>query len=422
MARIPKPKVVSEITWNKICSASSVHDKDYALFCNDSEHALKLIPNDTINTCVTSPPYWSARDYDRPNQIGLEENIEEYIHQIVNVFTQVRRVLTSDGSVWLNLGDCYLHGNSLSNTRKRNKSWQKNKQLSLLPFRVAMALQDDGWWIRNTVVWHKPNAMPSSVRDRLTNVWEPLFLLTKNEQYYFNLDDIRVPHKTDDNIEEIRAKNGSINGKAKGQTELRRWLNSPRHRATIDGLKEVRRRPNAPDPTELAAYLKEAAREKGLTIKDIAELMKQPFERVRHYMRTDKIGSRLPPEDAWEELKELLDLGTEYDDAMAVEVGNNIFRNHPRGRNPGDLISIGLTGTPAGHFAIMPRRLARWALTATLPKGGICLDPFMGTGTSGVETILQEAKFIGIDIREDYLSEFDIFMRQGKGYSLAEEK
>src|SRR5262249_16181269 len=150
------------------------------------------------------------------------------------------------------------------------------------------------------------------------------------------------------------------NGKASGQAGLRRWLNSPRHRSTIDGLKTVKRRPNAPRAVELAAYLRDALERKGRSIAWVAEQLDLPFERTRHYFRTDEIGSRLPPEDTWQRLKGLLDLDESFDEAMEVEVGDNVFRNHPKGKNPGDLISVALRGSGHPHFATMPRPLAEW--------------------------------------------------------------
>lgn len=400
MPRIAPPKIANNQAWSKISSISSISNSHYCLINGDAAEALAALPKEVINTCLTSPPYWSARDYEHELQIGLEETIDLYIANLVAVFREVRRVLTPDGTAWLNLGDCYLNG-----CTSKSRQWERNKQLALLPYRVAIALQDDGWWVRNAVVWHKPNAMPASVRDRLANVYEPVFLLSKAEQYYFNLDAIRVPHKTDDSIERQRAENGSANGKAKGNKDLRRWLNSPRHRATIEGMREVHRRPNSPDPTKLAAYLRAAAEQKGVSIKWVAGTLNQPFERVRHYFRTDKIGSRLPPQETWENLKDLLDLGTEFDDAMAVEVGDNVFRNHPKGRNPGDVQSFALTGSSHGHFAVMPDGLARWCLKATLPLNGICLDPFMGLGTTGRVAIALGGRFVGVDVRGDYIEE-----------------
>lgn len=401
MPKVPPATPVDSRQWAALCDGAYRSDTRFAVFCGDAASRLSALPAGKIHTCLTSPPYWSARDYDDDRQIGLEQSVDDYVAAIVQVFRGVRRVLCDEGTVWLNLGDCYLH-----QTRPRGGDWQRNKQLALVPFRVAIALQQEGWIVRNVAVWNKPNAMPSSVTDRLTNAWEPVFLLAKQERYHFDLDQIRVPHKTSDEVERVRAEKGVANGKARSSPELRKWLNSPRHRATIDGLKEIRRRPNAPTPVELAAYLRAAAAAKGLSIQDVASMLGLPFERVRHYMRTDEIGSRLPPEETWTRLKDLLELGTEYDDAMAVEVGDNVFRNHPLGRNPGDVQSFAIKGDCAGHFATMPRALAVWALKATLPKGGICIDPFMGLGTTGLAAIDLGARFVGIDLKREYLDAF----------------
>jgi site-specific DNA-methyltransferase (adenine-specific) len=395
-ATVDRPDV-----WTQIQESATLKSERYALLKGDAAKVLGEIPDASINTCLTSPPYWSVRDYEASEQIGLEDSVEEYVEQIIRVFREVKRTLTDDGTAWLNIGDCYVNGAKVGDA-----PWKRNKQLALVPFRVAIALENDGWWVRNTVVWNKPNAMPSSASDRLTNAWEPVFLLTKSERYFFNLDAVRVPHKTEDNIERRRALDGNAEGKAKGKDELRRWLNSPRHRATIDGLKEVRRRPNAPESTQLAAYLRAAAESKGVSIKEVAKALDQPFERVRHYFRTDEIGARRPPEETWGTLKQLLSLDSRYDEAMAVEVGDNVFRNHPNGRNPGDVQSFSLTGGASdakGHFALMPSSLADWCLRASLPSGGVCLDPFLGAGTTGLATLALGGKIVGVDVREDYL-------------------
>jgi DNA modification methylase len=387
--------------WDQIKKKAYLKGDRYALFKGDAAKALCKIPDSSVNTCLTSPPYWSVRDYEAKEQIGLEDSVEAYVEKIVAVFREVKRTLTNDGTAWLNIGDCYING-----AKAGDPAWKRNKQLALVPFRVAIALENDGWWVRNTVVWNKPNAMPSSTSDRLTNAWEPIFLLAKSDRYFFNLDSVRVPHKTEDHIERRRAADGNAAGKAKGREELRRWLNSPRHRATIDGLKEVRRRPNAPQATELAAYLRAAADKKGIAVKDVATVLGQPFERVRHYFRTDEIGARRPPEETWSTLKALLSLDDRYDEAMSIEVGDNVFRNHPNGRNPGDVQSFPLTGGASdtkGHFALMPSSLANWCLQASLPPGGVCLDPFMGAGTTGLAALAMGGRAVGVDVRPDYL-------------------
>ena len=134
-----------------------------------------------VQTCVTSPPYFGLRDYGHDGQIGLEQTPEEYIKAMVEVFRCVRDVLADDGTLWLNLGDSYGAG----------------KQLFGIPWRVAFALQADGWYLRQDIIWHKPNPMPESVRDRCTKAHEYIFLLSKQERYYFDNESIKVPCKQD---------------------------------------------------------------------------------------------------------------------------------------------------------------------------------------------------------------------------------
>lgn len=392
--------------WPAIKSNATFSGDDYALYESDIFEAMSQIPDSCVNTVLTSPPYWSVRDYGHADQIGLEDEAEDYVEKIVKVFREVYRTLADDGTAWLNIGDSYFSRSITVNGKPPRTGWRRSKQLSLIPFRVAIALQEDGWWIRNAAIWRKTNAMPSSVKDRLTNTWEPIFLLTKSEHYYFNLDRIRVPHQTDDSIERRRAESGNATGKAQGKDELRKWLNSPRHRATIDGIKSVQRRPNAPDPVELAGYLKMALKESGKSIKWVAEQLELPFERTRHYFRTDRIGSRLPPPEVWQKLQILLELDDEYDEAMETEIGDNVFRNHPMGKNPGDVLDVAIAASNADHFAVMPQKLADFALQATLPPNGSCLDPFMGSGTTGLITRKLGGRFIGVDLKAEYMSEY----------------
>lgn len=393
-------------SWPAVRASADYSGSDYAVYIGDATDALSQLPNGSINTCLTSPPYWSARDYNHQDQLGLEDEVEDYIERLVKVYREIYRVLADNGTAWLNIGDSYFNRTITVRGKAPRTGWRRNKQLTLVPFRVALALQDDGWWIRNVAVWHKPNAMPSSVRDRLTNTWEPVFLLAKSDRYHFDLDSIRVPHATDDYVERLRLEKGNAGGKTKGKQELRRWLNSPRHRATIEGLREVERRPHAPEAVELAAYLRQALKDKDQNIQWVADKLQQPFERTRHYFRTDSIGSRLPPPDTWEQLKELLELDSTYDEAMQVEVGDNAFRNHPNGRNPGDFMPVPVAPNRGEHLAVMPARLALQTLRATLPHNGSCLDPFMGSGTTGFATRELGGRFIGIDIQKSYVQPY----------------
>jgi len=143
----------------------------------DCRSGLQRYPDGFFYCCVTSPPYWGLRDYGVAGQLGLEETPEEYVAGMVDVFRQVKRVLRDDGTLWLNLGDSYGPG----------------KQLMGMPWKLALALQQDGWILRQDIIWHKPNPMPESVRDRTTKAHEYIFLLSKSSKYYYNAAAIREP-------------------------------------------------------------------------------------------------------------------------------------------------------------------------------------------------------------------------------------
>ena len=170
----------------------------------DCIEGMKTLPDGSVHCCVTSPPYWGLRDYGHDGQIGLESTPEAYVARMVEVFREVRRVLREDGTCWVNLGDSYngIGGPGKQNggpigptaaiaiegTKGRRISGLKPKDLCGIPWRVAFALQADGWWLRQDIIWHKPNPMPESVRDRCTKAHEYVFLLTKSERYYYDAD------------------------------------------------------------------------------------------------------------------------------------------------------------------------------------------------------------------------------------------
>ena len=169
------------------------------------------LADESVDCCVTSPPFWGLRDYGVDGQLGLEKTLQEYVDNMVSVFREVRRVLRLEGTLWLNLGDTYAgyHGNSkrpdneapsnkngyIENMRKTTVGacGLKPKDLCGIPWRVALALQDDGWWLRSDVIWSKPNPMPESVQDRPTRSHEYLFLLTKSERYYYDAAAVSEP-------------------------------------------------------------------------------------------------------------------------------------------------------------------------------------------------------------------------------------
>ena len=184
----------------------------------DALTLLREMPAGSVRCCVTSPPYWGLRDYGHAGQIGLERTPEEYVARLVEVFREVRRVLADDGTLWLNLGDSYASngpgswgssdkstlttasrkgawapGKTVGTTPVRDCSGLKPKDLCGIPWRVAFALQADGWYLRSDIIWAKPNPMPESVTDRPTKAHEYLFLLSKSQRYYYDAAAIAEP-------------------------------------------------------------------------------------------------------------------------------------------------------------------------------------------------------------------------------------
>jgi DNA modification methylase len=171
----------------------------------DCLEGLKALPDESVNCCVTSPPYFGLRDYGHENQMGLEETPDLYVQKMVEVFTEVRRVLKKDGTLWLNLGDSYAAYKANtgdtdyaghSGRPEHKRGWQygslKPKDLIGIPWMVAFALRGQGWYLRQDIIWSKPNPMPESVTDRCTKAHEYIFLLSKSAKYFFNSNAIRT--------------------------------------------------------------------------------------------------------------------------------------------------------------------------------------------------------------------------------------
>lgn len=156
------------------------------ILLGDALEQLQTLPSESIHTCVTSPPYYHLRDYGVPGQIGMEDSPEEYIDRLVQVFQEVRRVLRQDGTLWIVIGDTYA-------AQKTRRTGCKPKDMLGIPWLLALALRADGWYLRQDIIWAKPNAMPESVKSRCTRSHEYIFLLSKSPQYYFDTQAIREP-------------------------------------------------------------------------------------------------------------------------------------------------------------------------------------------------------------------------------------
>jgi DNA modification methylase len=181
------------------------------ILLGDCRDVLPTMAAGSVQCCVTSPPYYGLRDYGVDGQIGLEASPDEYVAQMVAVFREVRRVLREDGTLWLNVGDSYnnfrsqmgpgqavhgrdnLNGKPAMDSKRRGWDGAKEKDLLGIPWMLAFALRADGWYLRSDIIWHKPNPMPESVRDRPTSAHEHVFLMSKSQRYFYNADAIRQP-------------------------------------------------------------------------------------------------------------------------------------------------------------------------------------------------------------------------------------
>lgn len=299
------------------------------LLCGKADQVLADLPAGSVDCIVTSPPYYGLRDYQVEGQIGAEATPALYVEALQAVFAQAWRVMADHGTMWVVLGDSYSSGNraesnlaawSASNGRggaHRVREAQRgrhgcadrpSKNVLGMPWRVAFALQDDGWILRNEIIWAKPNPMPESVTDRLSCTHEQIFLFVKQRRYFFDLDPIRQPHR----------------------------------------MRHQRRPSGRPD--------------------DATPRLGQPKQT--------------------------------YSTAARTEPGVD---GHPAGRNPGDVWEIATVPFDAAHFAVFPPEIPRRAIAAGCRPGGVVLDMFSGSGTTGMAAAELGHRYIGIDLNPDYL-------------------
>ncbi|TWC11415.1 DNA modification methylase [Pseudomonas sp. SJZ085] len=223
----------------------------HQILVGDCIDMMRTLPDRSVQCCVTSPPYYGLRDYGVDGQIGLEETPADFIARVVEVVRGVRRVLRDDGTAWVNMGDSYASGGRGGGgsfmAERGDGAWQgkgqatgwrsapaglKHKDLMGMPWRLAFALQDDGWYLRQDIIWHKPNPMPESTRDRCTKAHEYLFLLSKSPRYYYDQASIREP---------------AIGGQTEAAMQFGR--NGPSGEHVIPGQRFAQHRPGRPAPT-----------------------------------------------------------------------------------------------------------------------------------------------------------------------------
>jgi len=364
--------------------------------------------NIKVNTIITSPPYWGQRDYGVKGQIGTEETSEDYIKHMLKVADNLKEILNDNGSYFLNIGDKYI-----------------DKDLKMTPFKLTTEMQKRGWVLRNIIIWYKPNHMPSSLKDRLNNVWEPIFFFVKHTgkrytpRYYVNLDEIRVEHKNGNgegkktmSVEEFEKLNlaKKPNGKDTyhgkfAKTEKINLGASPGARSRVNGNYWALQRKheiNEELKKKITIFLKKKLKERKMTSKELDKIFGYK-DTAGHWFRLDR-GRSLPKIEDWNKLKGILGFNGEFDKVMTEQ--HYVLQTvsaHPKGKNPGDFWSIPLEKIKESHFAIFPTELPKRIINAFCPKNGIVLDPFAGSGTTGKAAKELKRKSILIDINKDYL-------------------
>ena len=333
----------------------------HQILVGDCIEMMRTLPDQSVQTCVTSPPYFGLRDYGMAGQIGLEETPAQYVGRLVEVFREVRRVLRDDGTVWLNMGDSYAsiaggyantgsagkHDTVSAATRgavQRGKrrippAGLKHKDLMGMPWRLAFALQDDGWYLRQDIIWHKPNPMPESTQDRCTKAHEYLFLLSKSRRYRCDMRAIREPA---------------------AESSITRWAQDLEQQA---GSERV---PGKTNGAMKAVGGKRSKRD---------SFQREESKREQAIPGQNK-GTHRPdrPESQW-------DIAT---------------------RNKRSVWTVPTQGFKGAHFATFPPDLIRPCILAGAPRGGVVLDPFGGAGTTSLVSMQEGRRSILCELNPKY--------------------
>ncbi|MGQ9819208.1 MAG: DNA methyltransferase [Candidatus Kapaibacteriales bacterium] len=490
--------------WKSIPSQQGIGK--VTVYIGDVYKVLRLLPDSLVDCVVTSPPYWKQRDYKDPKQIGQEPTYQEYIDKLVEIFDEMKRVLKPTGTFFLNVGYKY-----------------QNKELLLIPELLAIELQKNGWTLLNKIIWYKPNAMPSSLESRFSNVYEPVFLFVKTQskyKYYLSIDSLRIPTRNFTNnkepedflgldVENPLFKDKKIQGfvsnvykNSKGEliiqvewedgkkslelandfdkesqisidllcpvcgkiikheVDLEKHTNckgfpipilppkpnfndliklnapslfpsktfqsnqreykgkfkfnpenrgaSPGARKSLFGEYLVLQRRYKIFQSIIANYLGFWRKKKNISIKEIDNLFGYKHT-AGHWFRKDSgswgKGGSIPLPDDWFKLKEILEFDDIYDRWVTeTQLVIQTVKPHPKGKNPGDLWSIKLQPLAQAHFATFPEELVKRCIQSGCPMGGLVLDPFAGSGTTGKVAQELQRNSILIELVSEYLS------------------
>ena len=372
---------------------------------------IKELDDNSIDCVVSSPPYFGLRDYGVDGQFGLEKPYHDYLANTVKVFETFKPKLKDTATIWWNVGDSYNQnqsaGDRVSKYSKKQKTNQGNlgfkiesqknlkvKDLLMIPNRVAIALQDAGWYIRSEIIWHKPNPMPESVRDRPTSAHEKIWLITKNKKYYYDADAIREPCATKENRDYGIIRERKLNYKSKKNLNPKAYrIIEPEFRKEIIETRDL------PKHDKLREYLSLNRKNKNITIDEI----EKHFGNQAGHHWFEKNGS-YPSKDDWLKLKKLLNFDDTYDKQLTtINIKSGLKQNHPLGRNKRNVWTVTTKPCKEAHFATFPKDLIEPCIKAGCQEGGVVLDPFGGSGTTGIVAALNNRNAILIELNQNYI-------------------
>lgn len=424
---------------------------------------LKDIPDETVDTISTSPPYLGLRDYGVEGQLGLEPDFRDYLKKLYLIMDELKRVLKKTGTCWINLGDTY--GSHRSNEESLAIGFEKQEREPLkgyeksrlgIPERFYIHCIDDGWIARNHIPWYKANSMPSSIKDRFTNKWESIFFFAKEKKYYFNLDAVRIPTLTDSKPFNVRVRD-NITGRAQMKLGDQAWTATEEemekynrdgtrkmlevggqttqgiHRNREKGKEDWKKQDNVVmgngriDPTKknFNKRYKESKYIESMSLQysNAPDRIKEKrLDGVDHEVGLGTIenfdGIERFGTGKWQRHYDkdgnCLGCGKHYTKHQVTNRAQGSANRDERqkddyvwcnskGKNPGDVFFINPRPFPDAHFATFPPELPEKIIKCACPEGGTILDPFLGSGTVALVAEQLNRKWIGIELSGEYI-------------------
>lgn len=356
------------------------------IYNEDCLETMSKMPDNFVQSIITSPPYFNLRDYDNKKQIGRENSFTDYLNNLLKVFTSAYRVLKNDGILFVNIGDTYSN---------KNDENIKRKTLLGIPDRFKVMMIDNGWICRSDIIWHKPNAIPSSAKDRFVNDYERILMFVKNKKYKFNTQ-----------YEERKTKVSSKRNKLQQskylndqqEKQVRQGMNKKR------GLKLIEKRNNLPEHLFFVDFLRSRTTAKDL-FRNVDNIK---LSTIEHWFRKDIEGFSYPKLSDWNSVKDFINDWS--DDFYKIDLGlttidyeyDDINKNADKGRIKRAVWSINTKPTKEKHFAVYPTELIETPILCSTDEKDLIYDCFMGSGTTAVACKKLQRKFIGSEINSEY--------------------